>query len=202
MGDLLAYLEEVSQPPAHYTGVDALPSLIAEAKRRYSPDKVAPTKPITPTEFVVGDLVAKPGLFATGSPEIVVISGMLNTLAEAEFFATVDRAFAAAQPMPAVQLPVHPPARGKGRRRHDRPHGPGQSARPRLFAHHQADRPPRLLRQQGLHYGVDEMRMASSRSAAEWTCHWTSSSNSTVFSFTLDRASIVLKNSAEKSGNE
>lgn len=107
MGDFLAFLEEIGQRPAGYTGIDALPTIIDAARQRSF---------AAVTEFRVGDLVAEPGLFATGSPEVVVTSGMLNTLEPTDFFATLDRAYAAARValvfnfLSTFHAPIHPPA--------------------------------------------------------------------------------------------
>jgi len=88
LGDFLAFLEEVGAPPARYVGVDALESVIAEARKRTF---------ATPAEFLLGDLVADPSLLATGQPEVVAISGTLNTLSEKQFYATIERAWASAE---------------------------------------------------------------------------------------------------------
>lgn len=88
MGDLLAFLEEIGQAPSGYVGIDALESVVAAAQRRQFK---------TPADFRLGDVVARPELFlAAGQAEVIVISGTLNTLGEAEFYRTLDHAFAAA----------------------------------------------------------------------------------------------------------
>jgi SAM-dependent methyltransferase len=83
-GDFLAFLEEVGQLPAAYTGIDALPTIIDEARRRAFR---------SPAEFIVGDIIAQPGLLATGQAEVICISGTLNTLKDAHFYAALDHAF-------------------------------------------------------------------------------------------------------------
>jgi SAM-dependent methyltransferase len=87
MGDFLAFLEEIGQKPAKYTGIDALPAIIDEARRRTFQ---------SPAEFIVGDLVAQPELLATGRPEAICISGTLNTLKDGQFYAALDHAFESA----------------------------------------------------------------------------------------------------------
>ncbi|MDD4890690.1 MAG: class I SAM-dependent methyltransferase [Phycisphaerae bacterium] len=88
MGDLLAFLEETGHAPARYVGVDALAQIVDGARRQVRHFA-------TPAEFHIGDLVVQPELFGLGEPEVVAISGTLNTLGEPEFFAMLDRAFAA-----------------------------------------------------------------------------------------------------------
>ncbi len=87
LGDLLEFLEQSGSAPAHYVGVDALESVIAEARRRTF---------ATPAEFRHGDLVADPDLLAVGQPEVIVISGTLNTLTGRQFYATLERAYRSA----------------------------------------------------------------------------------------------------------
>lgn len=87
MGDLLAYLEETGQDPAHYVGLDALAQMIAAARQRVFR---------TPAKFVHGDLLAEPGLLQEQQAEIVVISGTLNTFSDQQFYRALDHAFAAA----------------------------------------------------------------------------------------------------------
>ena len=113
LGDLLAFLEEVGQAPAGYVGVDALAQVIAEARRRTF---------ATPAEFHLGDLIAQPDLLATGAPEVIVISGTLNTLEAEQFFAVLDRAFQAASRcvlfnfLSTHHAPMHPAGDGTIRR--------------------------------------------------------------------------------------
>lgn len=87
LGDFLAFLEEKSIRPARYIGLDALEEVIPRARQR---------KFDTPAEFHLGDLVADPGLLRTGDPEIICISGTLNTFPEELFFRALDDAFEAA----------------------------------------------------------------------------------------------------------
>ncbi|OHB78957.1 MAG: hypothetical protein A2W31_04355 [Planctomycetes bacterium RBG_16_64_10] len=87
MGDLLAYLEETRQPPASYVGLDALAEVIGQARRRCF---------VTPAEFIRGDLLANPDLLKRSDPEVIVISGTLNTFSNEQFYLALDHAFAAA----------------------------------------------------------------------------------------------------------
>jgi SAM-dependent methyltransferase len=85
-GDLAAHLIEQGIDFAHYTGIDALPNVIEHAQSRRF-DRCT---------FVAGDFVADPKLLRTGDPQVVLISGSLNTMADAHVFATLEAAWAAA----------------------------------------------------------------------------------------------------------
>lgn len=84
MGDLLAYLEEIGQLPACYVGLDALAEVTQAARARTF---------ATPTEFICGDFVADPGLLKVRDPEVIVISGTLNTFTDEQFYRALDDAF-------------------------------------------------------------------------------------------------------------
>ncbi|MCG3181185.1 MAG: hypothetical protein BIFFINMI_03560 [Phycisphaerae bacterium] len=87
MGDFLAYLEEVGQAPASYVGVDALGQVVAEARARPF---------ATPAQFVLADLVEQPEVLRTGDPQVICISGTLNTYTPRLFFKVLDAAWSAA----------------------------------------------------------------------------------------------------------
>jgi SAM-dependent methyltransferase len=69
-GDFAAYLHDRGISYARYIGVDGVPELIDYARDRDLPR----------TRFEAGDLVRDAGLMRTGDPEVVVISGTLNTM--------------------------------------------------------------------------------------------------------------------------
>lgn len=71
-GDLASFLVDRDIAYGHYVGVDGLPGIIEEARRLNIPR----------AEFHAGDLVADPSLLAIGSPQVVTISGTLNTMDE------------------------------------------------------------------------------------------------------------------------
>lgn len=69
-GDLASFLLDRDIAYEHYVGVDGLSGIIEEAKRLNIPR----------SEFHVGDVVADPVLLAIGKPQVVTISGTLNTM--------------------------------------------------------------------------------------------------------------------------
>ncbi len=69
-GDFAAYLMEQGVVYEQFIGVDGVPEVIAFARTRGLPD----------SEFVAGDFVQQPDLLGTGQPQIVTMSGTLNTM--------------------------------------------------------------------------------------------------------------------------
>jgi len=69
-GDFAAFMLERGIAYGRFIGVDGVPEVIDFANARGLADST----------FVAGDFVKTPGLLATGSPQIVTISGSLNTM--------------------------------------------------------------------------------------------------------------------------
>ena len=69
-GDFAAFLLENGIEYARYVGIDALDQLIGYAKQRGLRD----------ARFVCGDFLTQPKLMKTGKPQIICISGSLNTM--------------------------------------------------------------------------------------------------------------------------
>lgn len=69
-GDFAGYLLERGVEYGAFVGIDGVPAVIEFAKARGLPR----------SEFVAGDFVKTPALLATGEPDIVTISGSLNTM--------------------------------------------------------------------------------------------------------------------------
>ncbi len=84
-GDLAAHLIEQGIDFAHYTGIDALPNVIEHAQSRR----------LDRCTFLAGDFVHDTSLLQTGDPQIVAVSGSLNTMTDAQVFATLEAAWAA-----------------------------------------------------------------------------------------------------------
>lgn len=85
-GDFARFLLDRGVEYARYVGVDAVEPQIEEARARHLPR----------AEFKVGDLVKDPTVFREARPDVVVISGTLNTMREAVARGLVLKAFAAA----------------------------------------------------------------------------------------------------------
>ncbi|MCE9589489.1 MAG: methyltransferase domain-containing protein [Planctomycetes bacterium] len=85
-GDFAAYLVERDIPFARYIGIDALCEVVDFANKRNLPR----------CEFHCGDFVTKPELLRTGEPDVVCISGSLNTMTDTQVFAVLGAAWAAA----------------------------------------------------------------------------------------------------------
>lgn len=69
-GDFLAHLLEVGIACTWYTGVDGVAQVIHQARDRRWPR----------CDFIHGDFVRQPELLASGDPEVICISGTLNTM--------------------------------------------------------------------------------------------------------------------------
>ena len=76
-GDLATYLFSRHIPLGRYIGIDALPEVLSFARTR-------PELAGQPCEFHAGDLLTEPELFALGHPQIIIISGTLNTMTPAD----------------------------------------------------------------------------------------------------------------------
>jgi SAM-dependent methyltransferase len=85
-GDFAAYLHERDIPYAAYTGIDALCEVIDYAQTRNLPR----------AHFLCGDFVTEPAMLATGDPQIIAISGSLNTMSDDHVFAVLDAAWSTA----------------------------------------------------------------------------------------------------------
>jgi len=113
-GDLAAYLLKHRLNFEHSGGLDALPPMVESARARDLPD----------CEFFVGDFVHQPALLSTGDPQIICISGALNTLTDEQIAATLLAAWSAASeallfnflPLRAGETSAPVPASGPARR--------------------------------------------------------------------------------------
>ena len=84
-GDLAAFLVERKIAYASYVGIDGLHEVIAFASDRQLPR----------TRFIAGDFLLNPGLLTTGDPQVICISGSLNTMTQGQLFASLEAAWAA-----------------------------------------------------------------------------------------------------------
>jgi SAM-dependent methyltransferase len=82
-GDFAAYLIERDIPFAHYTGVDGLPEVIEYARTRKLPR----------CDFLAGDFLKDTRVLAVGDPEVICISGTLNTMTEAQVMKVLEAAW-------------------------------------------------------------------------------------------------------------
>lgn len=85
-GDFAAFLQERDIAYRHYVGIDGLSEVIRYAQSRGLPR----------TRFVCGDFAADPSLLREDDPQIVAISGALNTMEQAQALAVLDAAWSAA----------------------------------------------------------------------------------------------------------
>lgn len=69
-GDFAAYLLEREMRYERFVGVDGVPEVVEFANGRG----------LAGAEFHAGDFVSEPGLLAIGDPQVVAISGTLNTM--------------------------------------------------------------------------------------------------------------------------
>lgn len=86
-GDFAAFLIEQQVPFERYVGIDGLPEVVEFARGRGLPR----------CEFVAGDFVHETALLAAGEPDVVCISGTLNTMADAEAMRVLEGAWAASR---------------------------------------------------------------------------------------------------------
>jgi len=85
-GDLAAFLLRCGIRYGRYIGVDGLASVIAYAQSRGLPR----------AQFHCGDFLAQPELLAIGQPQVIVISGTLNTMDFDTAMRVLEAAWAAA----------------------------------------------------------------------------------------------------------
>lgn len=84
-GDLAEYLLRQGIEYGHYTGIDALEPVIEFAQGRG----------LARAEFVVGDFLAQPQLMRRCKPQVVMISGALNTMDDDTVFTALDHCWKA-----------------------------------------------------------------------------------------------------------
>lgn len=82
-GDLATWLLDHGVQYSQYIGVDAIGPVIDFAKTRQIPR----------SQFVAGDFVTQPGLLKTGDPQVICISGSLNTMDDLQVFAVLEAAW-------------------------------------------------------------------------------------------------------------
>lgn len=84
-GDFAQYLVERDVPYARYIGIDGLAEVIDFAR----------TRGLRDAEFHCGDFVADPSMLKTGDPQVIAISGSLNTMEDALAMHVLENAWAA-----------------------------------------------------------------------------------------------------------
>jgi len=85
-GDMAAFLIDRGVQFERMIGVDGLESVIEYARTRELPR----------CEFLVGDFVIDPKLLETGDPQVICISGSLNTMKEDHLLKVIESAWQAA----------------------------------------------------------------------------------------------------------
>ncbi len=86
-GDFAAYLDEKGFAYESFVGIDGIADVIDFASARGLPR----------SRFLAGDFVADSGLLGTDSPQVIALSGSLNTMPDEMVFAVLDRAWEAAE---------------------------------------------------------------------------------------------------------
>lgn len=84
-GDLAAYLVQKDVPYASYIGVDAVEPVVSYAMQRG----------LARSEFVAGDFVSDASLLSMGQPQVIVISGTLNTMSDEMALRLLEQAWLA-----------------------------------------------------------------------------------------------------------
>lgn len=84
-GDLAVWLREQGISYGRYIGVDGLDDVIAFARTRDIPD----------SEFHAGDLLDDPDLMKRGDPQVIFVSGTLNTMTLEQATRLLDHAWRA-----------------------------------------------------------------------------------------------------------
>lgn len=79
-GDFAAFLIERGIAFEHYVGVDGLADIVSFAASRKLPR----------CDFLCGDLLAQPRLWSRGDPDVVVISGTLNTMSDSQVMTMLE----------------------------------------------------------------------------------------------------------------
>ena len=82
-GDLAKFLVESNVDFESYVGLDGLPSVVDHANARNLPS----------CTFIHGDFVQQSDLLGTGDPQIVLISGTLNTMTDPQVYAVLEAAW-------------------------------------------------------------------------------------------------------------
>ena len=83
-GDFAAWLVEHGTGYGRFVGIDGVEPVVEHARARGLPD----------AEFHVGDLVTDASLLASGSPEVTIVSGTLNTMDLATATRVLENAWA------------------------------------------------------------------------------------------------------------
>ncbi|HCD30760.1 MAG TPA: hypothetical protein DER01_00015 [Phycisphaerales bacterium] len=86
-GDLAAYLNSRHLDYGQYIGIDGMCEAIDYAQRQHMPR----------TRFVCGDFLADPTLLELDQPQVIFLSGTLNTMTDEQAFAALEHAWAATQ---------------------------------------------------------------------------------------------------------
>ena len=84
-GDMAVYFIERGIDFAHYVGIDGLPKVIAYAARRELPR----------CDFIAGDFLVDSELLSIGDPQVICISGSLNTMSDKQVMVVLKAAWAA-----------------------------------------------------------------------------------------------------------
>jgi SAM-dependent methyltransferase len=84
-GDLSAFLLDRGVEFSSYVGIDAMPAVVAQASRRG----------LARSEFYSGDLLVERGLLERLAPDVVCISGTLNTMTAEQALAVVGASWRA-----------------------------------------------------------------------------------------------------------
>ncbi len=84
-GDFAEYLADHDIPYERYIGIDGLEEVIEHARKQELPF----------SEFHCGDLLSDEALLATGSPDVICISGTLNTMTDAQMMKLLEGAWRA-----------------------------------------------------------------------------------------------------------
>ena len=84
-GDFAQYLIDHQLSYEHYIGIDGLDEVIDHARKLKIPS----------SEFHCGDLVADEKLLTTGSPDVICISGTLNTMSDLQMMKLLEAAWRA-----------------------------------------------------------------------------------------------------------
>lgn len=85
-GDLAVFLISRDIHYASYVGIDGVPEVVAAGTQRNLPD----------ARFLVGDCVAEPRVLSEGDPQVICISGTLNTMSLKQAMTLVANAWSAA----------------------------------------------------------------------------------------------------------
>lgn len=84
-GDFAAFLLQARIEYHSFVGIDGLAEVIEHARAQELPR----------CEFLTGDFLAEPSLLSHGQPEVICISGSLNTMSEAQALQALEHAWRA-----------------------------------------------------------------------------------------------------------